>query len=84
MDVDQTTESGVLRGRRLCSDRLGYRAMLGTIYQSVAQPAVGVFGIWITDAQRQVISTAVVLYEDVELAFGRCAITFPYLVRLLD
>src|SRR5438876_1578974 len=80
MDVDVAAQTSILRRALLCPQRPHDRFVLRFGYQAISQTAFGVRGIRVTDTERKIEGTLVILSEDVEVTFRSAPISLPHFV----
>lgn len=80
MNKNLSTQPRVLRRCSLFRKRRNDFIVLGLRYQPVAETSLGVFPVRITQTKRQVVLAPRVLEANIELAFGRAAVTRSHFV----
>jgi hypothetical protein len=70
-----SAQARILQRRALSRKRRDDLIVLASRYQTLAKTSLGVFAVRITQTKRQKELTPRILEADVELAFGRAAVT---------
>src|SRR5712672_2883482 len=80
MDIDVATQRSILWRTFLCFQGEHDLIVLALRYQAITQTTRGMRGVWVTDAERKIVSALVIFGEDVEGAFRGAPISLSHFV----
>jgi hypothetical protein len=81
VNINKTTKLSVLRRSGSLLDRFKDAISLLPAYETIAKPALRVFGVWIADTKRKVVSALAVFDEYIEVPLWSRSVALMLLVR---